>query len=113
MLDIWPALPIVISARQPLPASGVINIISVLQQYNRVCATYIHRVPNPLLNEFAAIQGPFPALTELWLWSIDKNAAVLPDSFLGGAAPRLQDLTLSRVSTVGAMLMSSKRNKRN
>src|SRR6267154_1237755 len=34
MLHIWPALPIVISARLLWPASGVTNIISALQQHN-------------------------------------------------------------------------------
>src|SRR5216683_6161564 len=96
MLDIWPALPIVISAYYPFPASGVINIISALQQHNRVCTIdiYIWSVPNSLLKEFAAMQEPFPALTELSLQSLSENAPVLPDSFLGGSAPRLQNLFL-------------------
>ena len=93
MLDIWPVLPIVISAMWPLLASGVTNIIFVLQQHNRVCTIYIWGVPNPLLKEFAAMQEPFPALTELTLWSFDENVPVLPDSFLGGS-PHLQKLTL-------------------
>src|SRR5216683_7373361 len=33
MLDIWPALPIVMSIVSPLPGSGVTNIISALQQH--------------------------------------------------------------------------------
>src|SRR5216683_6766706 len=67
MLDIWPALPIVISAKLPLPASGVTNIISALQQHNRVCTIDIDGGPNSLLKEFAAMQEPFPALTDLEL----------------------------------------------
>ncbi len=98
MLDIWPVLPIVISASSPLPGSGVTNIISALQQHNRVCTIHIDNVPNSLLKEFAAIlmQEPFPALTKLQLWSCDKNAPVLPDSFLGGS-PRLQSLELDGI----------------
>ncbi len=57
MLDIWPALPIVIST--VYPASGVTNIISALQQHNRVCTIDISGVSNPLLKEFAAMQEPF------------------------------------------------------
>jgi len=91
MLAIWPALPIFISAASPSPASGVTNIISALRQHNRVCTIHISGVPNSLLKEFAAVQEPFPALTELWLSSSDENVPVLPDSFLGGS---LQNLTL-------------------
>jgi hypothetical protein len=101
MLHIWPALPIVISVKPPLPASGVTNIISALQQHNRVCTINVWSFPISLLKEFAAMQEPFPALTELWLRSIDENAAVLPDSFLGGSAPRLRSLILSRIPFPG------------
>jgi len=101
MLDIWPALPIVIYDYYILPGSGVTNIISALQQHNRVCTIHIEGVPNSLLKEFAAMQEPFPALTGLWLWSYDKNAPVLPDLFLGGSAPRLQSLELGRIPFPG------------
>jgi len=94
MLDIWPALPIVISNVYPSSTSGLTNIISALQQHSRVCTIDISDVPNSLLKEFAAMQEPFPALTELKLWSFDENVPVLPDSFLGGSAPRLRDLFL-------------------
>ncbi len=94
MLHIWPALPIVISARLLWPARSVTNIISALQQHNRVCKIDIRDVPNSLLKEFAAMQEPFPALTELSLLSLDENVPVLPDSFLGGSAPRLRSLWL-------------------
>src|SRR5216683_1337748 len=97
MLHIWPALPIDISPVYPLPASAVTNIISALQQHNRVCRIEIWNVPTPLLKEFAAMQEPFPALTDLDLGSFDENAAILPDSFLGGFAPRLRSLKLDRI----------------
>jgi hypothetical protein len=101
MLDIWPALPIVISTGFPLLASGVTNIISALRQHNRVCKIDIAGVPNSLLKEFAEMQEPFPALTELSLWSFDKNAPVLPDSFLGGSAPSLRSFYLSGIPFPG------------
>jgi hypothetical protein len=97
MLDIWPALPIVISAKTHLQARGVTNIISALQQHNRVCTIEIWNVPNSLLKEFAAMQEPFPALTRLWLRSFAENAPVLPDSFSGGSAPRLRLLFLDGI----------------
>ena len=103
MLDIWPALPIVISNANQPGGSGVTNIISALQQHNRVCTIDIENVPHSLLKEFAAMQEPFPALTnlELELWSSDENAPVLPDSFLGGSAPRLRSLELNGIPFPG------------
>jgi hypothetical protein len=102
MLDIWPGLPIVIFTVSSLPASGVANIISALQQHSRVCTIDIWSVPNSLLKEFAVMQEPFPALTRLTLLSsVYENAPVLPDSFLGGSAPRLQNLFLSRIPFPG------------
>jgi hypothetical protein len=100
MMDIWPALPIYIYACAYIvasPLSGVTNIISALQQHNRVRAIDISGVPNSLLKEAAAMQEPFPALTELTLRSYDKSAPILPDSFLGGSAPSLQKLYLFRI----------------
>ncbi len=96
MLYIWPALPIYIYAHhtETSPLPGVTNIISALQQHNRVCTVSIDGVPNSLLNELAAMDVPFPALTELALQSNDENAPILPDSFLSGTAPRLQSLLL-------------------
>jgi hypothetical protein len=39
----------------------------------------------------AAMQVPFPELTKLWLSSsCDETMPVIPDSFLGGSAPRLR-----------------------
>jgi hypothetical protein len=40
------------------------------------------------------MQVPFPELTSLWLGSEDESGPVLPDSFLGGSAPRLRTLRL-------------------
>jgi hypothetical protein len=101
MLDIWPALPIVISTISPLSASGATNIIFALQQHNRVCKIELWSVPNSLLKEFSAMQEPFPALTELMLSPYDKNVPVLPDSFLGGSAPSLRSLYLSGIPFPG------------
>ncbi|KAH9173169.1 hypothetical protein EDB89DRAFT_742980 [Lactarius sanguifluus] len=43
------------------------------------------------------MQEPFPSLTRLGLGSIDGNTPVLPDAFLGGSAPRLQNIYLTSV----------------
>jgi len=114
MLHIWPALPIVISFSvgiKPLSASGVSNIMSALQQHNRVCSIDMWNVPNSLLKEFAAMREPFPALTKLELWSFDENVAVLPDSFLCGGSPHLRSLELDGIPFPGLpkLLLSTHR----
>jgi hypothetical protein len=48
---------------------------------------------------FAAMQVPFPELTDLELTSYGE--VVLPDSFLGGSAPRLRELSLDRIPFPG------------
>ncbi|KAF8485882.1 hypothetical protein DFH94DRAFT_808071 [Russula ochroleuca] len=48
-------------------------------------------------NVSAAMQEPFPELTHLELSSSDEAVLVLPDSFLGGHAPRLEFLWLNRI----------------
>jgi hypothetical protein len=44
------------------------------------------------------MQEPYPALSTLELWSDDEKAPVLPDTFLGGFAPRLQRVWLEGVA---------------
>jgi hypothetical protein len=100
MLDVWPALPIIISPRGGLPAlaEGEDNIIAALRRHDRACEITLWSVPSLLLERFAAaMQDPFPALTRLELCSSDRPAPALPNSFLGGSAPRLRKLYLSNV----------------
>jgi hypothetical protein len=65
-------------------------------------------VTNSQLEEvLAAMQQPFPALTDLAIWCRndglleDEMRPVVPESFLGGSAPRLQHLELNRVPFPG------------
>ena len=98
MLDIWPALPIYIYAiTNAMLLPGVANVIAALKQHDRVCGINIPDVPSSLLKEFVAMEEPLPALTSLLLGSNDENAPVLPDSFLGGSAPRLRQLSMSGI----------------
>jgi len=105
MLDSWPALPIVILPRNGQRIWEVTeNVIAALEHRDRVCAItlYNFRVPSWKLERFLEMmQYPFPALTYLELWGLfDKgeDAAVIPDSFLGGSAPLLQSLRLSHTA---------------
>jgi hypothetical protein len=102
VLNIWPAIPIAIDthipeSRQP----GVTNIITALNQHNRVCNITIWNIPDSLLKIFATMKKPFPALTHLELDSSNKNLPILSSSFLGGSAPRLERLWLWGIPFLG------------
>jgi len=108
-LDVWPTLPIVILAEWIGSKEDVANIIGALRQHNRVYKIYYERFQDSLLEEFAAIDEPFPALTSLWLFSSGPNVPVLPNSFLGGSAPRLRILGLYGIPypSIGTLLSST------
>jgi len=115
MLDIWPALPVVIEAnffRTKQRADGADNVIAGMKHKDRVCEITLTGVPSSLLASeiFAAVtQEPFPALTNLDLLSDVGSPPVLPDSFLGGSAPRLRTLRLHSIlyPALGKLLLSA------
>jgi hypothetical protein len=87
MLDVWPALPLLIQGSAYLE-EGLDNIVAVLERSDRVREIDFSRSNSHLETLSAAMQKPFPELTHLML-SFDGEG-VLPDSFLGGSVPRLQ-----------------------
>ena len=93
-LAIWPEFPIVIKAYETPQPQDVDNIIAVLEQPDRVCKISVEGVTRPLLEKFAKIKTPFPALKELTLASSGEDFPPIPDSFMGGFAPRLRGLWL-------------------
>ena len=102
-LDIWPALPLIVAADMASLASGTDNIVAALGQTNRVCQVSLWDLADqPLERVLAAMQGPFPELTglRLRLYS-DREVPVIPDSFMGGSAPRLRSFDLSRIPFPG------------
>ena len=97
-LDVWPALPLVIECIGR--AEIVDNVIAVLECSDRVCYIYLTCIERSYLEKLsAAMQVPFPELTVLVLQSVGTVSALsaLPDLFLGGSAPRLEDLSLSGI----------------
>ena len=107
LLDIWPALPIVIfpiNWQRIYDSKVMDNVIAALEHRDRVCNIIFHWfcVPGRKLERFLEMmQYPFPALThlELFKWlDEDEGAAVIPDSFLDGSAPLLQYLALTDVA---------------
>jgi hypothetical protein len=102
MLDIWPCFPIVVNDSQMRAYRGD-NIIAALKHHNRVCKINLGDLTSPLLKRLATVtEGPFPELTDLSLTSIElAPSPVLPDSFLGGSATRLQSVTLEDIPFPG------------
>ena len=100
MLTDWPPLPIMIWEDNPSACNGD-NIIAALEHHNRVSGIQLRGVPSSLLEKLlATMQEPFPALTHLGLETkddIDDTAPVIPGSFLGGFAPDLRTLSLTRI----------------
>ena len=91
---------------------SVDNIIAVLERRNRVGQIDLSDIPAPSMKElFAAVQGPFPELTLLRLHSSGDTGSVFPNSFLGGSAPRLQEIWLHSIPFPGLpkLLLSATR----
>jgi len=129
-LDVWPAhLPILISGNDDGDweeeeycghghGHGLDNILAALEQHNeRVSGVELWTCQ--MANVLAAMRDqPFPALTYLDLASKPKKddrtpshrvPVVVPDSFLGGSAPRLRSLSLDRIPFPGlpSLLLSA------
>ena len=73
------------------------NIIAALERTDRVREVTLWGTRGPDLEiVFAAMQQPFPELRVLSI-SLFKTVLFVPDSFLGGSAPRLESFMLSGV----------------
>jgi hypothetical protein len=101
-LDVWPALPLIIRGSMAL-SSGTDNIIAALRQSNRLCEVNLALASLQLEKVLAAMQVPFPELTIMRLFSHGETLSVIPvpDSFMGGSAPRLQYFSLSGIPFPG------------
>ena len=100
-LDIWPALPLIIEGPM-VSSSGTDNVVAALGQSTRVCKVILWNLARWQLDEvLAAMQVPFPELTELRLFLHDETPLVIPGLFLDGAAPRLQNFELDGVPLPG------------
>jgi F-box-like len=98
-LDVWPALPLFIDSWGM--AESVDNFLAILERCDRVCFISLKCLESSDSEKVsAAMQVPFPELTNLVLHSNDEMS-VLPDSFLGGSAPLLKYLKLDRIPFPG------------
>ena len=104
-LDIWPSLPL--SVQYEIDSAGSVdNSIAALERTDRVREAYLWNIRSPDLEiVFAAMKQPFPELRVLQVGVYDEYGTVLfiPDSFLGGSAPRLEFLMLSNVLFPGLL----------
>ncbi|KAN0115632.1 hypothetical protein V8E52_006751 [Russula decolorans] len=96
--------------------SDMDHIIAALGQSNRVCEVFLLDLAHWQLEKvLAAMQVPFPELTDLRLSSYGKTLLVIADSFLDGSAPRLQEFTLGGIPIGGLpnLLLSATHLPRN
>jgi hypothetical protein len=93
-LDVWPVLPLIVEGDMTL-SSGTDNVIAALGKNNRVREVFLRDIVDWQLEKvLAAMQVPFPELTDLRLGSYGEMPPVIPNSFLDGSAPRLQYVDL-------------------
>ena len=94
-LDVWPALPLAVYCYSVDPMIyvyyGTDHVIAALGQSNRVHDVHLCGLDSSDLEEvLAAMQVPFPELTRM---SLSFDVRPVPDSFLGGSAPRLHSIS--------------------
>jgi hypothetical protein len=95
LLDIWPPFPISIFGNSGVDERSVENLTAAVKHRDRTSEIYIPDINGPALEKLAAVMHePLPALTDLYLRSTDESVPVLPETFLGGFAPRLQSFIL-------------------
>ena len=96
-LDIWPALPLLIQC--DVDETSADNVIDVLEHSDRICQMGLHfRTTSQIETIWTAMQVPFLELASLYLSYKDlPHGPVLPDSLLGGSAPRLRFLCLDSI----------------
>ena len=101
-LDVWPAFPIIVSGYCDSPSGLNHNIEAALEHNDRICQIKLVSVWH-LESVLAVLEEPFPALTDLELWSIDDDAEPIslnPANFLGGSS-HLRSLELGGIPIPG------------
>ena len=109
-LDIWPPLPLIIifGYFNYVNNTRLDNLIAALEHNDRVCRIEFNSSwsrPLQAVTESAAMQKPFPQLTDLRICDAVERwegpIRPVPNSFLGGSAPRLRSLYLENIAFPG------------
>src|SRR6266852_825447 len=104
-LDIWPHLPLLIKGETN--ETGVDNVIACLKHSDRIRLIHLNCYPpepSELEDLWTAMEVPFPELATLYLsCGLAPDVPVLPDSFLGGSAPRLRYFSLEGIPFLGLL----------
>ena len=102
-LDVWPALPLLI--RGNVSEMLVDNVIAELGLSGRICQIELKiHTTSQIEKLWAVMQVPFPELAILCLTVSVGDLSyvpILPDSFLGGSAPRLRYLYMNNIPFPG------------
>jgi len=101
VLDEWPVLPVMLISRLVNSYQRWCNWVAALESehHNRICEIRISDMTYLRWERvIAAMQKPFPELTHLEVSVYLFVQPVLPDSFLGGSAPRLRNLFLKGIA---------------
>jgi hypothetical protein len=112
-LDVWPALPLIVLGR----SLHVDDVIPELEHSDRISQIELScmatSAPGEANKLWTAMRMPFPELVTLGMSLLGApNVPALPDSFLGGSAPRfLRHLTLFAIPFPGLpnLLLSATR----
>src|SRR5712671_378144 len=121
VLDVWPVLPVTLTSdtdvrfNPPHTNQRWDNMVAALESehYNRISEIQIFDMTNLRWERFAAaMQKPFPELTHLDVIMDHGDlvpAPALPDSFLGGSAPRLRHLWFRSIPfpSISKLLLSA------
>lgn len=102
MLGVWPPFPIIIQVNAKRPWS-VPNVLAALKHKDRIRKIRLVAIGGTDLRTILLeMQEPFPALTDLVLMSSTEDPElIIPESFLGGFAPRLRSLTVDSIPVRG------------
>jgi hypothetical protein len=96
MLNIWPELPIYVWY-DDTPVEDTDNAIAALRLKGSISRIDLFVDKCSWERIVAVMQNPFLILEHLELWSYQNMIRVIPDSFLGGSAPRLRHVTLHNI----------------
>jgi hypothetical protein len=99
MLDIWPAIPIIIFDPNVLTSDvPILDVIAALECHDRIYGIWLDNLTNSQWQLFtAATQGQFSALTFLELGPCIEAEQVLSLEFLGGSGPNLRIVRLNGI----------------